>query len=83
MAIARKICGSIGPAFYGLRTTLIALLLMALLRIKRPEALKEHSPDDFGCILGRDRAPEVKTLQLKLSRLAALGGAADLGQALV
>jgi transposase len=80
--IARKIYGSIGPAFYGLRTTFIALLLMALLRIKRPESLKEHSPDDFGRILGLDRAPEVKTLRRKLSRLAALGRAADLGRAL-
>jgi DNA-binding CsgD family transcriptional regulator len=80
--IARKIYGSIGPAFYGLRTTFIALLLMALLRIKQPESLKEHSPDDFGRILGLDRAPEVKTLRRKLSRLAALGRAADLGRAL-
>jgi len=80
--IARKIYGSIGPAFYGLRTTFIALLLMALLRIKRPEALKEHSPDDLGRVLGLDRAPEVKTLRRKLSRLAALGRAADLGRAL-
>jgi transposase len=80
--IARKIYGTIGPAFYGLRTTFIALLLMALLRIKRPEALKEHSPDDLGRVLGLDRAPEVKTLRRKLSCLAALGRAADLGQAL-
>ncbi len=80
--IARRIYGSIGPAFYGLRTTLIALLLMALLRIKRPEALKEHSPDDLGRILGLDRAPEVKTLRRKLRRLASLGRAADFGRAL-
>lgn len=80
--IARKIYGSIGPAFYGLRTTFIALLLMALLRIKRPEALKEHSPDDLGRVLGLDRAPEVKTLRRKLNRLAALGRAVDFGQAL-
>ena len=80
--IVRKTYGSIGPAFYGLRTTFIALLLMALLRIKRPEALKEHSPEDLGRVLGLDRAPEVKTLRRKLSRLAALGRAADLGRAL-
>jgi hypothetical protein len=43
-AIARNIHGSIGPAFYGLRTTLMTLMLMALPRIKRPEALKEHAP---------------------------------------
>ena len=41
---ARKIYGSLGPAFYGLRTSLLTLLLMALWRIKRPEGIKEHSP---------------------------------------
>jgi len=80
--VARKIYGSIGPAFYGLRNIFVALLLMALLRIKRPEGLKEHSPDDLGRVLGLDRAPEVKTLRRKLSRLAALGRAADFGRAL-
>jgi hypothetical protein len=80
--IARKVYGSIGPAFYGLRTTFITLLLMALLRIKRPEALKEHSPDDLGRVLGLDRAPEVKTLRRKLNRLAALGRAVDFARAL-
>jgi len=79
---ARHVYGSIGPAFYGLRTTIVALLLMALLRIKRPEALKEHAPEDLGRLLGLDRAPEVKTLRRKLSRLAALGRAAHFGRAL-
>jgi DNA-binding CsgD family transcriptional regulator len=81
-ATARKIYGSIGPAFYGLRTTFVALLLMALLRIKRPEGLKEHAPKDLGRILGLDRAPEVKTLRRKLNRLAAFGRAAEFGKAL-
>ncbi|HLB16281.1 MAG TPA: hypothetical protein VJM14_15215 [Burkholderiales bacterium] len=80
--IARDVYGSIGPAFYGLRTTVVALVLLALLRIKRPEALKEHSPEDLGRILGLDRAPEVKTLRRKLARLAGLGLAVDFGRAL-
>ncbi len=79
---AQKIYGSIGPAFYGLRTSLLTLLLMALWRIKRPEALKEHSPADLGRVLGLDRAPEVKTLRRKLARLAAHGRAAEFGRAL-
>ncbi len=79
---AREVYGSIGPAFYGLRTTVLTLLLMALLRIKRPEALKEHSPPDLGFLLGLDRAPEVKTLRRKLTRLARLCGAERLGQLL-
>lgn len=79
---AQQIYGSLGPAFYGLRTSLLTLLLMALWRIKRPEALKEHSPQDLGRVLGLDRAPEVKTLRRKLTRLAAAGCAAQFGQAL-
>jgi prepilin-type processing-associated H-X9-DG protein len=80
--VARDIYGSIGPAFYGLRTTLVALMFMALLRIKRAEALKEHPPDDLGRLLGLDRAPEVKTLRRKLARLASLGRATEFGQVL-
>ena len=69
--ISHKLYGEIGPAFYGLRTTLLTLLLMALLRIKRPEHLKERDPAAFGRLLGLDRAPEVKTLRRRLTRLAA------------
>jgi transposase len=81
-ASAQKIYGHLGPAFYGLRTSLLTLLLMALWRIKRPEGLKEYSPQDLGRVLGLDRAPEVKTLRRKLARLAAAGRAAQFGQAL-
>jgi hypothetical protein len=79
---AQKIYGSLGPSFYGLRTSLLTLLLMALWRIKRPENLKEYSPQSLGQVLGLDRAPEVKTLRRKLARLAAIGRAAQLGDAL-
>ena len=77
--ISRKLYGEIGPAFYGLRTTLLTLLLMALLRIKRPEHLKERDPAAFGKLLGLDRAPEVKTLRRRLTRLAAHHCAEPLG----
>ena len=60
LRISRKLYGEIGPAFYRLRTTLLTLLLMALLRIKRPEHLKERDPAAFGRLLGLDRAPEVE-----------------------
>jgi len=69
-SVARKIYGGIGPAFYGLRTTILTLLLLALWRIKRPEWLKERDPAALGRILGLDRAPEMKTLRRKLARLA-------------
>ncbi len=80
--ISRKLYGDIGPAFYGLRTTLLTLLLMALLRIKRPEHLKEKDPAAFGRLLGLDRAPEVKTLRRRLTRLAAQHCAEQLGAVL-
>ncbi len=79
---AREVYGSIGPAFFGLRTSVVALVLFALLRIKRPEALKERSPHDLGRILGLDRAPEVKTLRRKLARLASMGRGSAFGRAL-
>ena len=79
---AQQTYGSLGPAFFGLRTTLLTLLFMALWRIKRPEGLKEHPPADLGRVLGVDRAPEVKTLRRKLARLASLRRAAQFGQAL-
>jgi transposase len=79
---AQTIYGSLGPAFYGLRTSLLTLLLMALWRIKRPENLKEYSPQSLGRVLGLDRTPEVKTLRRKLASLAATGRAAQLGEAL-
>ena len=77
--LTRKLYGRIGPAFYGLRTTVLVLLVMALLRIKRPEHLKERDPAVLGQLLGLDRAPEVKTLRRKLTRLAAYHRAEQLG----
>jgi hypothetical protein len=79
LSVARKIYGTIGPAFYGLRTSLVAYVLLALLRIPRPENLKEYAPGDLGRIVGLDRMPEVKTLRRKLARLAALKGSRELG----
>jgi len=77
---AEKIYGSLRPSFYGLRTTLVAYVLLALLRIPRPETLKEYPPGELGRIVGLDRMPEVKTLRRKLSRLAARKGSYALGR---
>jgi len=77
--ISRKLYGEVGPAFYGLRTTVLTLLLMALLRIKRPEHLKERDLAACGRVLGLDRAPEVKTLRRRIAHLAARHRAVELG----
>ena len=80
LSVAWKIYGTIGPAFYGLRTSLVAYVLLSLLRIPRPENLKEYAPSDLGRIIGLDRMPEVKTLRRKLARLASLKGSRELGR---
>src|SRR5207245_9927639 len=80
LSTAEKIYGSLGPAFYGLRTTLVAYVLLALMRIPRPETLKEYPPGELGRIVGLDRMPEVKTLRRKLSRLASLKDSHQLGR---
>lgn len=68
--IADKVYGHLGPSFYGLRTSMLTLSLMASQRIKRVENLKEALPESLGRILGLDRAPEVKTLRSKVQQLA-------------
>ena len=80
--VAGRLYGEIGPAFYGLRTSLTTLLFMALWRVKRSESLKEHPPAMLGSVLGLDRVPEVKTLRRKLTRLALVGHAKLLGRTL-
>jgi prepilin-type processing-associated H-X9-DG protein len=80
LSVARRIYGTLGPAFYGLRTTLAAYVLLALLRIPRPENLKEYAPSDLGRILGLDRILEVKTLRRKLALLAAMNKSRELGR---
>jgi transposase len=79
---AIEVFGSVGASFYELRTILLTLVLMALLRIKRPEGLKEYSPVDLGRLLGLERACEVKTLHRKLDCLAAKEKADIFGQEL-
>lgn len=78
---ATEVYGNLGPAFHGLRTTILTFLFMSLLRIKQPESLKERSPAALGRILGLDRVMELKTLRKKLSRLAATGRATAFGKA--
>lgn len=60
----------LGPAFYGLRNTALALTQLFLSRIGRPERLKENSPQDLGATIGLDRFPEMKTLRRKIRQLS-------------
>jgi len=71
--VAAKVYGGFGAAFYGVRSVFVCLSLMALLRLKRAEHLRHHSPPMMGRLLGLDRAPEVKTLRRKVAAFAMQG----------
>lgn len=78
LAVFLTVYGSLGAAFYGLRTFVVILFVAALLRIKRPEHFKEHNPQGLGHVLGLDRVPEVKTIRRKFDQLADRGQAREL-----
>src|SRR5499427_9248098 len=56
--------------FYGLKTIFLLLAFMALARLKSIEALRYYAPGEWGKLLGLDRAPEVRTLRVKVKTLA-------------
>ena len=67
--VGQGVYGSLRNGFFGLRTVLLTLCFMALLRIKNPEQLTGCAPGELGLLLGLDRAPEVKTLRGKLAEM--------------
>jgi len=80
--VCAKDLRSLGPAFYGLRTSLLTLLLMALWRIKRPEASRNTRRRTWDACWVWIGHPKSKRLRRKLGRLAAVKRAAEFGQAL-
>jgi hypothetical protein len=82
LPIAHRLYANIAPAFYGLRTTLVAYVLLSLLRIPRAENLKEYEPATLGRAIGLDRILETKTLRRKLTILAQRGLSQQFGQEL-
>lgn len=67
---ARLKLGKLKNGLYGVRSVLTTLVVMALLRCKRPEPLKGFDPTELGAVLGLCRAPEMKTLRRKFKQLA-------------
>lgn len=74
---ARGVYGRLNNSWYGLRSLLWTLVVMALLRIKRPEQLKHYDPASLGSVLGLPRAAEVKTVRRKLEEVSERGRAAE------
>jgi len=73
--VGEKVYGSLRNGFYGLRSTLLCLAFMALLRIRNPERMQFEAPGELGTLLGLDRAPETKTIRRKLAELVERGQA--------
>lgn len=73
----RKVYGDLNRGFFGLRTTLLMLGFMALLRIRTAEQLSGYAPGELGLVLGLDRAPEVKTIRRKLREMGDRGLASE------
>lgn len=78
MEEARAVYGRLKNGWYGLRSLLWTLVVMALLRIKRPEQIKHQDPVSLGQVLGLPRSAEVKTIRRKLTETAKKKRAAEL-----
>ena len=74
---ARAVYSRLKNGWYGLRSLVWTLVVMALVRIKRAEQIKHHDPAGLGRVLGLPRAAEVKTIRRKLNEIAERGPAAQ------
>jgi len=73
LEVAEQLYGRLRRGFYGLRSVLLTLVFLALLREPRAEGATRLVPADLGRVLGLDRAPEVKTIRRRLGYLAEHG----------
>jgi hypothetical protein len=78
LEVAETTYGKLRNGFYGLRSVLLTLVLLALLREPRAEGATRVVPADLGRILALDRAPEVSTIRRRLSELVDRGQAGEL-----
>jgi hypothetical protein len=78
LEVGEKVYGSLHNGFYGLRSTLLCMGFMALLRIRNPERMQFEAPGELGTLLGLDRAPETKTIRRKLTEMVERGQASRL-----
>jgi hypothetical protein len=78
LEVAEATYGRLRNGFYGLRTVLLTLVMLALLREPRAEGATRVVPADLGRILALDRAPEVSTIRRRLAELTERGQAGEL-----
>ena len=68
---------SLPKGYYRVRSLLMVLAFVALLRIKSIERVRYCDPGELGKLVGLDRIPEVKTLRRKITYLSGYGGAGN------
>ena len=56
--------------YYRIEDIFLVIAFMALARVKNINRLSEVSPGEWGCLLGLDRIPEMKTLRNKIDLLS-------------
>ena len=59
------------PGFYGVRSILLTLAFLLLLRVQRAERLGYQQPGEWGQLLGLDHCPCPRTLRRRLRQLVA------------
>ena len=79
--VGQQVYGAMKNRYFGLASMLLSFGVMALMRIKSTEGVSNHSPGEFGLVLGLDRAPEMKTARRKLAELAGRGRALEFSRA--
>ncbi len=65
----QKIYEPLSKGYYGLKTIIITLAIMALCRIKNPEQIKQCKVGELGRIIGMDRLPETRNLRNKIQQV--------------
>jgi hypothetical protein len=70
LEVAKNLYGRMRNGYYGLTSTMLMMVFLAIAREPRAEGATRIVPHDLGRLLGLDRAPEVKTIRRKLAELA-------------
>ncbi len=58
------------PGFYGVRSILLTLAFLLLLRVRNAERLGTEQPGEWGWLLGLDRSPCPRTLRRRMRQLS-------------
>lgn len=70
MDVFQKVYRPVASRCYGLRELVLTLFFLGTMRFSSVEAFKGAQQQDFGCLIGTDRSPALKTVRRKLQEVA-------------